>query len=96
LAVDRGRITRPDIKVGICGEHGGRPDSIRFYRCIGLTYVSCSKPRVPIARLAAAHAALEENKHAGTQSMCSRLEGGMMPDGGRQASVGRPCFINES
>jgi pyruvate,orthophosphate dikinase len=60
LAVDWGRQTRPDIKVGICGEHGGHPDSIRFCHDIGLSYVSCSGPRVPVARLAAAHAALAD------------------------------------
>lgn len=58
LAVDWGRSVRPDLKVGICGEHGGHPASIRFCDQIGLTYVSCSAPRVPIARLAAAHAQL--------------------------------------
>ena len=58
LAVDWGRGTRPNMKVGICGEHGGHPASIRFCHGIGLTYVSCSGPRVPIARLAAAQAAI--------------------------------------
>jgi len=60
LAVGWGRETRPDLKVGICGEHGGHPASIRFCHGAGLSYVSCSGPRVPIARLAAAHAALQE------------------------------------
>ena len=58
LAVDWGRTSRPGLKVGICGEHGGHPASIRFCDSIGLDYVSCSAPRVPIARLAAAHAAI--------------------------------------
>ena len=58
LAVAEGRKTRPDLKVGICGEHGGHPASIAFCHKIGLTYVSCSGPRVPIARLAAAQAQL--------------------------------------
>ncbi|MEA3292528.1 MAG: pyruvate, phosphate dikinase [Pseudomonadota bacterium] len=58
LAVGWGRETRPGIKVGICGEHGGHPSSICFCHQIGLSYVSCSGPRVPIARLAAAHASL--------------------------------------
>ncbi|HKI61025.1 MAG TPA: pyruvate, phosphate dikinase [Mariprofundaceae bacterium] len=58
LAVGWGREVKPDLKVGICGEHGGHPASIRFCHEIGLSYVSCSGPRVPIARLAAAHAAL--------------------------------------
>jgi pyruvate, orthophosphate dikinase len=60
LAVGWGRETRPELKVGICGEHGGHPASIRFCHQAGLDYVSCSAPRVPIARLAAAHAALQE------------------------------------
>jgi len=60
LAVDWGRGARPGLKVGICGEHGGHPGSIRFCHEIGLDYVSCSGPRVPIARLAAAHAKLLE------------------------------------
>ena len=58
LGAERGRRARPDIKLGICGEHGGDPDSIRFCQEVGLSYVSCSPFRVPIARLAAAQAAL--------------------------------------
>ncbi|MER3416077.1 MAG: pyruvate, phosphate dikinase [Gemmataceae bacterium] len=58
LAVEKGRATRQDLKVGICGEHGGDPDTIRFCHKIGLDYVSCSPYRVPVARLAAAQAAL--------------------------------------
>jgi pyruvate,orthophosphate dikinase len=60
IAVEKGRITRPDIKLGICGEHGGDPDSVKFCHRLGLSYVSCSPFRVPVARLAAAQAALEE------------------------------------
>ena len=60
LAVERGRRARPGIKLGICGEHGGDPASINFCHETGLDYVSCSPFRVPIARLAAAHAALKE------------------------------------
>jgi pyruvate,orthophosphate dikinase len=63
LAVDGGRGSRADLKVGICGEHGGQPDSIRLCHYIGLNYVSCSPPRVPIARLAAAHAKLREKEY---------------------------------
>jgi pyruvate,orthophosphate dikinase len=59
IAVEDGRATRPDLEVGICGEHGGDPDSIRLCHGMGLDYVSCSPFRVPIARLAAAHAAME-------------------------------------
>jgi pyruvate,orthophosphate dikinase len=58
MGVDRGRATRPDLKVGICGEQGGDPDTVKFCHKIGLNYVSCSPFRVPIARLAAAQAAL--------------------------------------
>ena len=58
MAVEEGRATRPDIKLGICGEHGGDPSSIEFCHKAGLSYVSCSPFRVPIARLAAAQAAL--------------------------------------
>ena len=62
LAVAEGRKTNPELKVGICGEHGGHPASIRFCHTIGLNYVSCSGPRVPIARLAAAQAKLLEGE----------------------------------
>jgi pyruvate,orthophosphate dikinase len=58
IGVQRGRKTRPNLKVGICGEHGGDPASVAFCHEIGLNYVSCSPYRVPIARLAAAQAAL--------------------------------------
>jgi pyruvate,orthophosphate dikinase len=56
--VARGRKTRPDLKLGVCGEHGGDPSSIHFFEKIGLDYVSASPYRIPVARLAAAHAAL--------------------------------------
>jgi len=62
IAVTKGRQTRPDIKLGICGEHGGDPDSVKFCHKLGLTYVSCSPFRVPVARLAAAQAAIAEAK----------------------------------
>ena len=58
VAAERGRAARPGLKLGICGEHGGDPASIRFFQAVGLDYVSCSPYRVPIARLAAAQAAL--------------------------------------
>ena len=60
MAVKKGRGTRPDLKCGICGEHGGEPSSVKFCHKVGLNYVSCSPFRVPIARLAAAQAAVEE------------------------------------
>ncbi|CAB4716236.1 unannotated protein [freshwater metagenome] len=66
LAVEKGRETRPDIKLGICGEHGGDPASVDFCHSVGLDYVSCSPFRVPLARLAAAHAALGANGPATT------------------------------
>jgi pyruvate,orthophosphate dikinase len=62
LAVTEGRKTRPNLEVGICGEHGGDPNSVEFCYLIGQNYVSCSPFRVPIARLAAAHAALMHGK----------------------------------
>ena len=61
MAVEKGKSTRSDIKLGICGEHGGEPSSIEFFHKVGLDYVSCSPYRVPIARLAAAQAKLKEN-----------------------------------
>jgi pyruvate,orthophosphate dikinase len=58
MGTERGRSTRPDLKVGICGEHGGDPASIEFCHKVGMNYVSCSPYRVPVARLAAAQAAV--------------------------------------
>ncbi len=63
-AVEKGNASRPGIKLGICGEHGGDPDSVKFCHRIGLNYVSCSPYRVPVARLAAAQAAIEEKRKA--------------------------------
>lgn len=60
MGVDLGRSTRPDLVIGVCGEHGGEPQSVEFFHQVGLTYVSCSPFRVPVARLAAAQAALKE------------------------------------
>jgi pyruvate,orthophosphate dikinase len=62
IAIEWGRKTRSELKIGICGEHGGNPDSIKLCNEMGLDYVSCSGPRVPVARLAAAHAKLGEAK----------------------------------
>ena len=64
IAVEGGRATRADLKIGICGEHGGEPKSVEFCHKIGLNYVSCSPFRVPIARLAAAHAAVKDAQSA--------------------------------
>jgi len=63
MAVQWGRESRPDLKIGICGEQAGHPASVRFCHHIGLTYVSCSPPRVPVARLAASHAKLLEAEY---------------------------------
>ena len=65
LAVQEGRAARPDLKIGICGEHGGDPASVIFCHSLGMQYVSCSPFRVPVARLAAAHAALQEEASHG-------------------------------
>ena len=64
IAVERGRSVKPDIKLGICGEHGGEPKSVEFCHGLGLDYVSCSPYRVPLARLAAAQAVLKEAHRA--------------------------------
>jgi pyruvate,orthophosphate dikinase len=64
LAVERGRATRPDLKLGVCGEHGGDPKSVKYFAKVGLDYVSCSPYRVPLARLAAAQAALGDSTEA--------------------------------
>ncbi len=65
MAVEKGRSVRPDLECGICGEHGGDPESIQLCHELGLTYVSCSPFRIPVARLAAAHAALRDKKTKG-------------------------------
>ena len=62
IGAERGRMVRPDLKMGICGEHGGDPASVFFCQEVGLNYVSCSPYRVPIARLAAAQAVLQESE----------------------------------
>jgi pyruvate,orthophosphate dikinase len=64
IGVERGRSTKPDLKLGICGEHGGEPASVEFCHELGLDYVSCSPYRVPVARLAAAQAALKDGSRA--------------------------------
>jgi pyruvate,orthophosphate dikinase len=63
MGVELGRKTHPGLKIGVCGEHGGDPDSIEFFNSVGLNYVSCSPYRVPIARLAAARAAIAARKN---------------------------------
>ena len=59
IGVEKGRSVKPDLKVGICGEHGGEPSSVKFCDSVGMDYVSCSPYRVPIARVAAAQANLK-------------------------------------
>jgi len=73
IAVEGGRSSRPKLKVGICGEHGGEPSSVEFCHSIGLDYVSCSPFRVPIARLAAARAALKNNSTSSGRSTSKRF-----------------------
>ncbi|HPD31669.1 MAG TPA: pyruvate, phosphate dikinase, partial [Phycisphaerae bacterium] len=76
LGIERGRATRPGLKVGICGEHGGEPESVKFCHRVGMDYVSCSPYRVPIARLAAAKAVVEEKR---TQSAKPAKKGKKTP-----------------
>ncbi|HEX7880583.1 MAG TPA: putative PEP-binding protein, partial [Candidatus Eisenbacteria bacterium] len=68
LAAERGRKARPDLKLGICGEHGGEPSAVAFCHGLGFQYVSCSPYRVPIARLAAAQAALADVSGIGNRT----------------------------
>jgi pyruvate,orthophosphate dikinase len=68
IACKEGRATRPELKLGICGEHGGDPSSVEFCHRVGLDYVSCSPFRVPVARLAAAQAVLKESETAGSDT----------------------------
>ena len=74
IAIEKGRQTRPDIKLGICGEHGGDPDSVKFFHRVGLNYVSCSPFRVPVARLAAAQAAIEEKRQGGAAKPAAKAK----------------------
>lgn len=72
IGIERGRSTRPKLKVGICGEHGGDPESVKFCHRVGMDYVSCSPFRVPIARLAAAHAVLESKPNGKKKGVVSK------------------------
>ena len=97
MGVERGRSTRPELKIGICGEHGGEPSSVKFCHKIGLNYVSCSPFRVPVAILAAAQAALEERskkaRRLATLTSSSKTNGGRggrrLASWGIHATVGR-------
>ncbi|MCB1224172.1 MAG: pyruvate, phosphate dikinase, partial [Verrucomicrobiales bacterium] len=75
MAIGKGRSVNPDIKLGICGEHGGDPDSVKFCHKVGLSYVSCSPFRVPVARLAAAQAAIEEEQQAAAGGSAKSVRG---------------------
>ena len=68
MAAQRGRATKPGLKLGVCGEHGGDPASIAFFSSVGVDYVSCSPFRVPVARLAAAHAVLGQSSGPGADA----------------------------
>jgi pyruvate, orthophosphate dikinase len=83
LGTRKGRATRSDLKVGICGEHGGEPSSVAFCHRAGLDYVSCSPFRVPVARLAAAQAALEEGEDG-------------VPEGARGSGLGEGVGLRRS
>jgi pyruvate,orthophosphate dikinase len=72
MGTQKGRSVKPDLKVGICGEHGGEPASVEFCHRTGLNYVSCSPYRVPIARLAAARAALKDAKKATVKAVATK------------------------
>jgi len=74
IAVEKGRAVRPDLKLGICGEHGGEPSSVEFCHQIGLDYVSCSPYRVPVARLAAAQAAIRNDKPKGKKAKTKKTK----------------------
>jgi pyruvate,orthophosphate dikinase len=87
LACERGRQARPDLHLGVCGEHGGDPDSIDFFERAGLDYVSCSPYRVPVARLAAARAALA---HPGEPAAASRPSEAAVLSAGAARGGGRP------
>ena len=70
MGINKGRSVKPNLKIGICGEHGGEPESVKFCHKVGMSYVSCSPYRVPLARLAAAQAAIsgEAEKKAGASA----------------------------
>lgn len=88
MAVEKGRATDKKLKLGICGEHGGDQESIAFFHRVGLDYVSCSPFRVPIARLAAAKAAMDEHASAGSRS--SKRRGGKPARGKKSATKRKP------
>ena len=89
MATERGRKTRPELKVGICGEHGGEPSSVEFFHQVGLNYVSCSPFRVLTARLAAAQAAASEKlKVRGRKNQMKTAEDTEYAEGSRAENLG--------
>ena len=88
-AISEGRKTRPDLEVGICGEHGGDPSSIEWCHLIGNNYVSCSPFRVPIARLAAAHSALKYRPNGGKVVKAIKKVAARPP--GKEKHKGKSC-----
>ena len=89
IAVEEGRAARPDLKVGVCGEHGGDPDSVHFFHEVGLDYVSCSPFRVPVARLEAGRAAVAERRLRLTLTVRSAQRGGHPVDRLGEQGAGR-------
>jgi len=96
MSVEKGRSTRPRIKLGICGEHGGDPESIRFFERVGLDYVSCSPLRVPIARLAAAQAAIELGSPATSRRRSKPKKKKAVRSGRRPAKKGTRTKVKKS
>jgi pyruvate,orthophosphate dikinase len=90
IAVEKGKSTRQDIKLGICGEHGGDPASVKFCHKVGLNYVSCSPLRLPVARLAAAQAAIQEKKEKAAAKH-SHSHGDCCKDGGKCCRCCKCC-----
>ena len=84
LGIDQARAYNPDLKIGICGEHGGDPESVKFCHYLNMNYVSCSPYRVPIARLAAAQAAIEEEALIAQEKAAQRGETQESNQEGRQ------------
>ena len=84
IAIEKGRSTQPGLKVGICGEHGGEPQSIHLCQALGLDYVSCSPYRVSIAQLAAAQAAIE-NPRKGLKAKAAEAAKVKKPSGSRKS-----------
>ena len=80
--MEEGRATRPDLKIGVCGEHGGDPDSVHFFHAAGLDYVSCSPFRVPVARLEAGRARGDGDRGRQRQQVTVAADDGAVDDGG--------------